>query len=148
MLPIIAPLLSIGVGLVDKLIGKTEEEKDTIKNSLSRLASEGNAEQLEAEVQKLSLLVDSDKAQAAINIVSLQQGKLGWRDMLGYGGTFCIIYSTAGVSILNYIVALVNATGWLVNPIANVQAIDTSTIVTLLTGMLGLAGVQRVTKDV
>jgi hypothetical protein len=145
MLPILAPLLSIGVSLVDKLVSKTTGEKDVIKGTLSRLANEGNKEQLEAEVQKLSLLVESDKAQAAINVAVAQQGGLGWRDWLGYGGTVCIIYSTVGVSLLNFIITCVNP--HLQTPMTFLATVDTATVGTLLTGMLGLAGVQRLAKD-
>lgn len=147
MLPIIAPLLSVGMGLVDKLVSKTDGEKDIIKGALSRLATEGNAEQLQAEVQKLSLLVESDKSQTQLNIAVVERGGLGWRDWLGYGCTISILYSVVGISVLNFIIAVANGASVTENPIAQLPSVDVAVLISLLGSMLGLTASQRISKE-
>ena len=138
MLPLLAPLLSVGIGLVDKLVDKTTGEKDLIKGTLSRLATEGNKEMLEAEIQKLSLMVESDKAQAAVNVAMAQRGGLAWRDWLGGICVVAIGYSSIGVPLLGYFTGILNT--MLETQIPLPPTAEIGSLVTILFGMLGIGG--------
>lgn len=146
MLPLLAPLLSIGVSLVDKLVGKTTDEKDVLKGTLQRMFNEGQTEQLEAEVQRLTLLTQSDSTQSQTTLTSIQRGEAKWRDQLGTVCVVAIAFNFIGVYLVNI---GVNITNSLIQApyISNIPSMNVSDIITLVIGMLGLGGLDFVRRQ-
>ena len=69
-----------------------------------------------------------------------KQGGLGWRDWLGYIGVVALGYNLIGVSIVNGIL------GNTLDEVVVLKAMEMGELMTLLTGMLGLGGLQIASK--
>lgn len=114
------------------------------------IPDQAKASEASIEIQKALLdrqgeldrtIHEAARAQAEINLKEAEHPSLfvaGWRPALGWICVAGMLYSFAGQPTLAWISG---SFGWSVPPV-----VDTGVLVTLLTGMLGLAGVRTYEK--
>lgn len=143
-LPLLGPVLSVGMTLVDKLFNK-EDDRSKVKDHLQDLFDKGDKDQLEAEVAKLASLTQVDLAQAERNKLSVAQGGGVWIDQLGKVGTWAIGFNFMGIPAINFFVNVANS---LIAPpyIASLPQLDLTDIMTLIGGILGVGGLSYIRK--
>ena len=143
-LPLLSPVLSVGMTLVDKLFNK-EDDRSKVKDHLQDLFDKGDKDQLEAEVAKLASLTQVDLAQVERNKLSLSNGGGIWIDQLGKVGTWAIGFNFMGIPAINFFVNVANS---FISPpyIASLPQLDLTDIMTLIGGILGVGGLSYIRK--
>lgn len=121
-------LAEIGFKLIDEL-WETDEEK---KAAQIKLLEAQNAGRL-AEIDKAFQL---NLAQLRIAEADARSGKGGMRDMAGKVAVFALAYAWLAQPLLTWAMGLAGM------PDAAPPEVDTAAAWTMLTGMLGLAGVR------
>lgn len=136
--PLVGTLLSVGLSLVDNLVGCSDNDKASWKDKLQLLDKEGRTAELEAEVKKLTQLTNVDLAQVNLNSSSLERGSK-WRDFVGYVCGIGLGINTIYVPVANTFINVANTfvSG---TPISNVTPMDIEYLLGILGGMLGLGG--------
>lgn len=123
------------IGLIDKLI-VDPTEKMAAKERLLAMQQAG-------EFKELDVALELAKGQLAINQVEAASSSLfvsGWRPAVGWVCAFGFAYVALLQPLLPWLVGL---RGMVVAPLPN---IDTSVLMTLLLGMLGLGGLRTTEK--
>lgn len=136
--PLVGTLLSVGLTLVDNLIGCSDKDKASWKDKLQFLDKEGRTAELEAEVKKLTQLSNVDLAQVSLNTASLEKGSK-WRDFVGYICGIGLGINTIYVPVANTCINVAN-TFIEGTPISNIAPMDIEYLLGILGGMLGLGG--------
>lgn len=136
--PLVGTLLSVGLSLVDNLVGCSDSDKASWKDKLQLLDKEGRTAELEAEVQRLTKLTNVDLAQVNLNSTSAERGSR-WRDFVGYVCGIGLGINTIYIPIAN---TFINVANTFVNgtPISNIAPMDIEYLLGILGGMLGLGG--------
>ncbi len=120
---------SLGDGL-DKLVTSDEERLEK-RNELLKAEREFDSLQLK-------LLADQNTAQTEVNKIEAANNNIfvaGWRPAIGWVGVLALFYQYLVYPLLT----------WL--PIAKAPPpLDTGTLLTLITGMLGIAGMRSFDK--
>jgi hypothetical protein len=127
----IAKLLDTGLQLVDKFV-ETPEEKNTARMKMMELADKGDARALEAEVQLLLGQIEVNKIEAQSS--SLWKG--GWRPAVGWSCAVAFAYTYV---LQPFFVLILVALDVGFDP-NELPALDTTAMMPVLLGMLGLAG--------
>ena len=134
MTPLILPILEIGKTLISKMWPDPAQQAEA-QFKLLQLQQNGELKQLEADVQ-VAL------AQIGVNAEDAKSGSLfrgGWRPSIGWGCSSGIWYQFLIRPILNgAFVAFGHS--------APLPELDTSTLMALVTGLLGLGGLRTVEK--
>ena len=90
--------------------------------------------QQNGELQQITGQLEINKVEAANTSVFVS----GWRPAVGWVCVLGLGYSFVGQPLLNWVSAIMN--------FANPPLLDTSTLITILGGMLGLGGLRTVEK--
>jgi hypothetical protein len=128
--PLIAPLLSIGSKLIDRLI-PDKEQQAAAKLKLIELEQAGDLKALESDMQIALAQIDVNKAEASSP--SLFKG--GWRPAIGWVGALGLFYQFIAQPLLAWY------SSFLMLPAAP-PVLDLGDLLTILGGMLGLSGMR------
>lgn len=127
-------LLAALPGLLDKILPDPQAAADA-KLKLLELAQKGDMAALDAEVRLALGQIEVNKAEAATDGF-----RGGWRPACGWVCAFGLAYSFVLRPLLPWIAGLFG------QHVAELPAIDTETLMVLLTGMLGLGGLRTVER--
>lgn len=126
-------IFNMGSKIIDK-IWPDKAEAERAKIELFKMTQAGEFEELEAEIQRARMQVD-------VNIEEAKSGSLfrgGWRPFAGWVCGLGLLYS---VLLQPIVTGLVRAT--VPEMVAfSMPDVDTSVLMTLLLGMLGLGGMR------
>mgnify|MGYP007100087780 CR=1 FL=1 len=126
-----SPIVSILAGVIPDLL-KRFFPGETAEESLKRL-------ELQTELTKA--IMESEQGQLRVNEVEAASTNLfvsGWRPFVGWTCAIALVYSTIGVHLINYALAL---KGLPALPLLNTDELNT-----ILYGMLGIGSMRSVEK--
>lgn len=128
MLPLlIEPLIELGKKLIDRIIPDPVAAAQA-QLELAKLAQSGELAQLAADTQLTMGQIDVNKIEAASPDIFVA----GWRPFIGW---------ICGIGLgVQFIVAPI------IDPWLHIPPLDLSTLLTLLGGMLGIAGMRTAEK--
>lgn len=131
----VTAVLDIGGKLIDRL-WPDATQRDAAKLELLKMQQSGELAQLAADTE-------AAKAQAAVNAAEAASGNAyasSWRPTVGYVCVIGLFYSFLLQPLLPWLAALSG------KPVAALPQLDTSVLMTLLLGMLGLGGMRTAEK--
>lgn len=127
--------LDIGSKLIDRL-WPDPAQRDAAKLELLKMQQSGELAQLTADTEIA-------KGQLAVNAAEAASGNLyasSWRPTVGYACVVGLVYSFLVQPLLPWFAALAG------HPVAPLPELDTSVLMTLLLGMLGIGGMRTAEK--
>jgi hypothetical protein len=131
-------VFNMGSKIIDK-IWPDKAEAERAKIELFKMTQAGEFKELEAEIERARMQVD-------VNIAEAQSGSLfkgGWRPFAGWVCGFGMMYSVLLQPLATgFIRAFVPDSAAFVMP-----DVDTSVLMTLLLGMLGLGGMRTFERN-
>lgn len=116
--------ITAGIGLVDKFVGKFVQDKDLAV----KLQAEARSEEFAGELQLMVGQMEINKIEAA----SRHWFVASWRPFIGWVCGVALLYSTLVAPLLDI---------WY-----EVPAVDTSLLMPVLMGLLGLGGMRTFEK--
>ena len=129
----VTAVLDIGSKLIDRL-WPNPAERDAAKLALYKAQQEGEFKEQEQVFQLAKAQIEVNKEEAASTSLFVS----GWRPAVGWTCVAGLGYSFFGLPLLSW--GSTNF-GWVIPP-----ALDMSTLLTLLLGMLGLGGLRTKEK--
>ncbi|MDI9349104.1 MAG: holin family protein [Candidatus Symbiobacter sp.] len=134
MIPIIDSVLGIGKDLIERLIPDPVAQMSA-KLKLAELQAKGELESISAHLQLNIEQIKLNAAEEANN----NSFRAGWRPFMGWVCAVGFLYEFLLCPIINGgLIYFVKA--------APMPSIDTSALMTLLTGMLGIGGLRTIEK--
>jgi len=130
-------IFSAGGEIIDDLVTSDEE----------RLQMDIEDRKLDIEEKKID--ADLIKGQLEINKIEASHKSIfvaGWRPAIGWIGVFSLGYQFILYPMLVWIWFLGQAKEWIPNDLSTPPILDTSALMTLLTGMLGIAVMRSYDK--
>jgi len=131
----ITAILEIGGKLIDRL-WPDPAQRDAAKLELFKMQQTGELAQLTADTELA-------KGQLAVNAAEAASGNAyasSWRPTVGYACVAGLIYSFLVQPLFPWFAALAG------KPVPTLPQLDTSVLMTLLLGMLGIGGMRSVEK--
>lgn len=129
-------VLDIGGKLIDRFF-PDPAQRDAAKLELLKMQQSG-------ELAKLTADTEIAKAQAGVNAAEAASGNAyasSWRPTVGYACVAGLVYSFLVQPLLPWFAALAG------KPVPPLPELDTSVLMTLLLGMLGIGGMRSFDKS-
>jgi hypothetical protein len=123
---LLAPLLEVGKGIIDRLF-PDPEKKAAAELELLKMTQDGDLKQILAQLE-----INAKEAQHPSIFVA------GWRPFFGWAGGAGFIYATIGQPVLAWIATV---KGWPAPPTINIDLLWV-----VVTGLLGIGTLRSVEK--
>lgn len=138
-------LVNIGIGSIIKSVGNVVDDLYTSDEEELKLGLEAKKLELEEKTIEASIL----KGQTDINIEEAKHKSIfvaGWRPFIGWVGGFALVYQFIVYPLLIWLWFILQAKGVLLSSFTPPPVLDTETLMIILTGMLGIAGMRTFDK--
>jgi len=138
-------LLGLGIGEIIKSVGNVVNDLYTSDEEELKLGLEAKKLELEEKTIEASIL----KGQTDINIEEAKHKSIfvaGWRPFIGWVGGFALVYQFIVYPLLIWLWFILQAKGVLLSSFTPPPVLDTETLMIILTGMLGIAGMRTFDK--
>ena len=109
---------------------------------LEKLRDDGDARLLGAEVKLLVGQMEVNKVEAAHPSIFVA----GWRPFIGWCGGWSLAYAGIAYPLLLWVWKIAQAFGWVSAEMDPPPLTDNQTLVTIVTGMLGIGGMRSYDK--
>lgn len=147
----VAPLVNLGISLINQLKGKPKITKDILLQYLQKTAATDNVEELEAHIQKLAILAKADKDESfhtTLEKIISQEEARKWKNILGYIGAGSLGIDWVGLPIINAISLWLNGIfGLTIPPVPHMDMSDSIMIISTLAGMALLNNKDKYSND-
>lgn len=127
------PILDLGMKVLDRVL-PDKSAREAAQLELLKLQQAGDFKELEADLQARLAQIEVNKIEAA----SPNPFVSGWRPAVGWCGVIGMLYTFVGQPLLTYLGGIY---GW-----PDAPKIDTSELMILLGGLLGLGGMRSYEK--
>lgn len=123
---LLSPILEFGKAILDRFVPDPEKKREA-EMEMFRMAADGELKQVLAQLE-----INAREAQHPSIFVA------GWRPFYGWTSGFAFLYSTVGMSFLNWLLAL--------KGLPPLPEINMELMWVVVTGMLGIGGLRTFEK--
>lgn len=131
-------IFDIKFGEIFKTVGDTVDAVHTSKEELRQL-----------DIEEMEIFADLDKSQMEVNKVEARHDNIfvaGWRPAIGWTGAIALMYQFVLYPFLVWIWYILQSFGKISTEISAPPVLDMGALMTIITGMLGIAGMRTYEK--